>query len=154
MNDAGYDQTLNGKKNFLDDVSDDGPQHDIDRYSLEMTCDENRRLYGDFFQARFNSNGPESTLWIASSPETDLKFDSTWNIQCARSHEFHGNGTVKKRRLLFCRLEPVGEHIEEKAGRHIDDILMTGLKQNAERFSEAGKRHTEHARCSSLVQNR
>ena len=35
MNDAGYDQTLNGKKNFLDDVSDDGPQHDIDQYSLE-----------------------------------------------------------------------------------------------------------------------
>ena len=33
---------------------------------------------------------------------------------------------------LLYRLEPLGKHIEEKAGRHIDDFLVTGPEQNVE----------------------
>ena len=35
---------------------------------------------------------------------------------------------------LFYRFEPRRAHIEEKAGRHIDDFLVTGLEPNVERF--------------------
>ena len=48
---------------------------------------------------------------------------------------------------LFYRLEPSRERIEEKAGRHIDDFLVTGPQPNVERF-------LEQTRCSALVQNR
>ena len=35
---------------------------------------------------------------------------------------------------LFYHLEPRREHIEKKAGRHIDDFLVTGPEPNVERF--------------------
>ena len=35
---------------------------------------------------------------------------------------------------LFYRFEPRRQRIEEKAGRHIDDFLVTGLEPNVESF--------------------
>ena len=35
---------------------------------------------------------------------------------------------------FFYRFGPLGEHIEEKAGRHIDDFLVTGPEQNVDGF--------------------
>ena len=55
---------------------------------------------------------------------------------------------------LFCRCEPRREHVDEKAGRHIDDFLVTGPEPNVRTFPGAGTRQTEHARCSASVQNR
>ena len=40
---------------------------------------------------------------------------------------------------LFYRFEPSQEHIEEKAGRHIDDFLVTGPEPNVERFLEQAR---------------
>ena len=40
---------------------------------------------------------------------------------------------------LFYRLEPSRERIEEKAGRHIDDFLVTGPEPNVERFLEQAR---------------
>ena len=38
------------------------------------------------------------------------------------------------RRFFFDCFEPRQEHIEEKAGRHIDDFLVTGREPNLKRF--------------------
>ena len=40
---------------------------------------------------------------------------------------------------LFYPLEPSRERIEEKAGRHIDDFLVTGPEPNVERFLEQAR---------------
>ena len=48
---------------------------------------------------------------------------SSMNMEQSRHHGF-----------LFYRFEPLGKHIEEKAGRHTDDFLVTGPEENVERF--------------------
>ena len=40
---------------------------------------------------------------------------------------------------LFYRFEPSREQVEEKAGRHIDDFLVTGPEANVERFLAQAK---------------
>ena len=40
---------------------------------------------------------------------------------------------------LFHRFEPSREQVEEKAGRHIDDFLVTGPESNVERFLAQAK---------------
>ena len=40
---------------------------------------------------------------------------------------------------LFYRFEPSREQVEEKAGRHIDDFLVTGYESNVERFLAQAK---------------
>ena len=40
---------------------------------------------------------------------------------------------------LFYRFEPHREQVEEKAGRHIDDFLVTGQEPNVERFLTQGQ---------------
>ena len=40
---------------------------------------------------------------------------------------------------LFYRFEPSQERIEKKAGRHIDDFLVTGPEPNVERFLEQAR---------------
>ena len=55
---------------------------------------------------------------------------------------------------LFYRFEPSQEQVEEKAGRHIDDFLVTGLEPNVRTLSGTSEGQVEHAGRSALVQNR
>ena len=59
--------------------------------------------------------------------------ESVGHVQRERSHEFHGDGTITMRQVLVLPLRTTSRTIEEKAGRHIDDFLVTGQEANVER---------------------
>ena len=52
--------------------------------------------------------------------------ESVGHAQCERSYEFR-----RCDGCLFRRSELRREHVEEKAGRHIDDFLVTGPEPEA-----------------------
>ena len=118
-----------------------------------------------------NPDGTESQVWIEPPPEAELGPDYIWEAVSAfpglkgapRAWDTYSAKVLTSSMqmeqsqydgCLFYRFEPSRERIEEKAGRHIDDFLVTGPEPNVERFLEQATRQTEHAGCSALVQNR
>ena len=108
---------------------------------------------GAFYQSPLNPDGTESTVWIEPPPEAELGPQYIWEAPPAfpglkgapRAWKTHianvlTNSMQMEQSLydgcLFCRLEPSRERIEEKAGRHIDDFLVTVPESNVERFLE------------------
>ena len=88
---------------------------------------------GAFFQSPFHPDGTEGKVWIEPLPEAELgpdnekgscvgiprtqgRTESVGDMRCESSHEFQPryDGCVSY------QFEPFGEHIEEKAGRHVD----------------------------------
>ena len=55
---------------------------------------------------------------------------------------------------LFHRFEPRREQVEEKAGRHIDDFLVTEPDLNVERFLAQARDKLNCAGRSTLVRDR
>ena len=109
----------------------------------------------------FEPRRTESKVWIEPPLEGELGPDYIWEAVSAfpgpkggpRAWDTFGakvltsSMEMEQSRFDGClsyRFEPPGEHIEEKAGRHSDDFLMTGPE----------RRQTEHAGCGALVQNR
>ena len=64
----------------------------------------------------------------------------TWDTHIPK--DLTSSMNVKQSRYdgsIFHRCEPLGEHIAEKAGKHIDHFLVTGPEQNVERFLEQAR---------------
>ena len=95
-------------------------------------------------------------MWIEPLPEAELGPDYIWEAVSAfpglkgapRAWDTHSANVLTSSTqieqsqydgCLFYRLEPSRERIEEKAGRHIDDFLVTGLEPNVEHFLEQAR---------------
>ena len=102
----------------------------------------------DFHQSPLKPDGTECQVWIESPPEVELGPDFIREAVSAfpglkgapRAWDtYNANVLTSSMEMeqsrydgcLFYRLEPRREHIEEKAGRHIDDFLLTGPEPNA-----------------------
>ena len=111
---------------------------------------------GAFYQSPLNPDGTESQVWIEPPPEAELGPDyireavsafpglkgapRAWDTYSAKV--LTSSMQMEKSQYddcLFYRFEPNQERIEEKAGRHIDDFLVTGPEPNVERFLEQAR---------------
>ena len=101
-----------------------------------------------------NPDGTENQVWIEPPPEAELGPDYIWEAVSAfpglkgapRAWDSYSAGVLTNSMqmkqsqydgCLFYRFEQ--ERIEEKAGRHIDDFLVTGPEPNVERFLEQAR---------------
>ena len=104
---------------------------------------------GAFHKARLNPDGTESKVWIEPLPEAGLGLDYIWEavwaffgVKCAPRAWDTCSAKVLASSMdmehsrnddcLLYRFEPLGKLFEEKAGKHIDDFLVTGPEQNVE----------------------
>ena len=111
---------------------------------------------GAFYQAPLNPDGTESQVWIEPLPEAELGPDYIWEAVSAfpglkgapRAWDTYSAKVLTSSMqmeqsqhdgCLFYRFEPSRERIEEKAGKHIDDFLVTGPEPNVERFLEQAR---------------
>ena len=111
---------------------------------------------GAFYQSPLNSDGTESQVWIEPPPEAELGPSYIWEAVSAfpgfkeapRAWDtYSANVLTNSMQMehsrydgcLFYRFEPSREQFEEKAGRYIDDFLVTGPEANVERFLAQAK---------------
>ena len=109
---------------------------------------------GPSYQSPLNPDGMENQVWIEPPPEAELGPEYIWEAVSAfpglkgapRAWDSYSakvltNSMQMKQSqydgCLFYRFEQ--ERIEEKAGRHIDDFLVTGPEPNVERFLEQAR---------------
>ena len=98
-----------------------------------------------------NLDATENQVWIEPPPEAELGPDYIWEAVSAfpglkgaprawdtySASVFTNSMQMEQSRYdgcLFYRFEPHRERVEEKAGRHIDDFLVTGPEPNVDRF--------------------
>ena len=153
----GYEQTLNGNE---DSFSATPAMMHLKMMLVEAALKGHVAAIGDcsgaFSQSPLNLDGTESQVWIEPPPEAELGPDyireavsafpglkgapRAWDTYSAKvltnsmqmeQSQYDG--------CLFYRFEPSQERIEEKAGRHIDDFLVTGPEPNVERFLEQAR---------------
>ena len=111
---------------------------------------------GAFFQSLLNPDRTENRVWIEPPLEAELGPNYIWEAVSAfpglkgapRAWDtYSANVLTSSMQMeqsrydgcLFNRFEPSREHVEEKAGRHIDDFLVTGPESNVERFLAQAK---------------
>ena len=133
---------------LLSKTSNDGSQNDVGRRSPEGTRCKYCRLQwsllpitpeprrnGEQGLDRASPRGRIGTKLhlgsLVSIPWSQGSTESLGYVQRERSYEFKQS---RYDGCLFYRFEPSREHVEEKAGRHIDDFLVTGPEPNVERF--------------------
>ena len=150
----GYEQTLNGNEDFF---SATPAMMHLKMMLVEAALKGHVAAIGDcsgaFYQSPLNPDGTESQVWIEPPPEAELGPDYIWEAVSAfpglkgapRAWDTYSakvlTSSMQMKQsqydgCLFYRFEPSQEHIEEKAGRHIDDFLVTGPEPNVERFLE------------------
>ena len=153
----GYEQTLNGNEVFFSATS--AMMH-LKMMLVEAALKGHVAAIGDcsgaFYQSPLNPDGTESQVWIEPPPEAELGPDYIWEAASAfpglkgapRAWDTYSakvlTSSMQMKQsqydgCLFYRFEPSQEHIEEKAGRHIDDFLVTGPEPNVERFLEQAR---------------
>ena len=106
---------------------------------------------GAFYPSPLSPDGTESKVWVEPVPVAELGPDYHWEavsaFPCLKGaprawDTYSANVLTNSMQMeqsrcdgcLFYRFDPSREQIEEKAGRHIDDFLVTGPKPNVERF--------------------
>ena len=150
----GYEQTLNGNEDFFSATQ--ATMH-LKRMLVDAALKGHVAAIEDcsgvFYQSLLNPDGTESKVWIEPPPEAETGKDNIWEAVSAfpglkgapRAWDTNSaNALTRSMQMepsqydgcLFYRLKPSRERIEEKAGRHIDDFLVTGPKPNVERFLE------------------
>ena len=151
MDDAGYERTLNG----IDDLfSATTAMMHLKLMLVEAALKEHVAAIGEcsgaFYQSFLKPDRTENRVWIEPPPEAELGPDYMWEAVAAfpglkgaprawdtySANVFMSSMQMEQSRYdgcLFYRFEPRREHIEEKAGRHIDDFLVTGPEPNVER---------------------
>ena len=150
----GYEQTLNGNEDFF---SATPAMMHLKMMLVEAALKGHVAAIGDcsgaFYQSLLNPDGTENQVWIEPPPEAELGPDYIWEAVSAfpglkgasRAWDTYSakvlTSSMQMKQsqydgCLFYRFEPSQEHIEEKAGRHIDDFLVTGPEPNVERFLE------------------
>ena len=153
----GYEQTLNGNEDFFSATS--AMMH-LKMMLVEAALKGHVAAIGDcsgaFYQSPLNPDGTESQVWIEPPPEAELGPDYIWEAVSAfpglkgapRAWDTYSAKVLTSSMqmeqsqydgCLFYRFEPSQERIEEKAGRHIDDFLVTGPEPNVERFLEQAR---------------
>ena len=153
----GYEQTLNGNEDFF---SATPAMMHLKMMLVEAALKGHVAAIGDcsgaFYQSPLNPDGTESQVWIEPPPEAELGPDYIWEAVSAfpglkgapRAWDTHSakvlTSSMQMKQsqydgCLFYRFEPSQERIEEKAGRHIDDFLVTGPEPNVERFLEQAR---------------
>ena len=153
----GYEQTLNGNEDFF---SATPAMMHLKMMLVEAALKGHVAAIGDcrgaFYQSPLNPDGTESQVWIEPPPEAELGPDYIWEAVSAfpglkeapRAWDTYSakvlTSSMQMKQsqydgCLFYRFEPSQEHIEEKAGRHIDDFLVTGPEPNVERFLEQAR---------------
>ena len=153
----GYEQTLNGNEDFF---SATPAMMHLKMMLVEAALRGHVAAIGDcsgaFYQSPLNPDGTESQVWIEPPPEAELGPDFIWEAVSAfpglkgapRAWDSYSakvlTSSMQMKQsqydgCLFYRFEPSQEHIEEKAGRHIDDFLVTGPEPNVERFLEQAR---------------
>ena len=152
----GYEQTLNGNEDFF---SATPAKMHLEMMLVEAALKGHVAAIGDcsgaFYQSPLNPDGTE--IKSGSNRLQRQSWDQTTSgkpcllsqvsrsakglgqLQCRNSHEFHADETVTVRWLLVLSFRTKSERIEEKAGRHIDDFLVTGPEPNVERFLEQAR---------------
>ena len=111
---------------------------------------------GAFYQSPLNPDGTENRVWIEPPPDAELGQNYIWEAVSAfpglkgapkawdtcSANVLTNSMQMEQSRCdgcLFYRFEPSRERVEEKAGRHIDNFLVTGPESNVERFLELAK---------------
>ena len=145
-----HEQTLNGNEDFF---SATPAMMHLKMMLVEAALKGHVAAIGDcsgvFYWSPLNQT--EQKAKFGSSRFQRQSWDQTTSgkpcqhSQVSREHRERGTRTVRTfsrvpwrleqsryDRCLFCGLEPAREHIEEKAGRHVDDFLVTGSEPNAE----------------------
>ena len=151
----GYEQTLNGNEDFF---SATPAMMHLKMMLVEAALKGHVAAIGDcsgaFYQSPLNPDGTENQVWIEPPPEAELGPDYIWEAVSAfpglkgapRAWDSYSAGVLTNSMqmkqsqydgCLFYRFEQ--ERIEEKAGRHIDDFLVTGPEPNVERFLEQAR---------------
>ena len=139
---------------LLSNASDDAPQDDIGRGSSERACCGNRRLQRGLLPVTSEPrwNGESSLDRTASRGRAGTRVHLGSRVSfpalkgAPRAWDSYSAGVLTNSMqmkqsqydgCLFYRFEQ--ERIEEKAGRHIDDFLVTGPEPNVERFVEQAR---------------
>ena len=139
---------------LLSNASDDAPQDDVGRGSSERACCGNRRLQRGLlpvtFEPRWNGESSLDRTVSRGRAGTRVRLEAVsafpglkgapraWDSYSAKV--LTNSMQMKQSQYdgcLFYRFEQ--ERIEEKAGRHIDDFLVTGPEPNVERFLEQAR---------------
>ena len=153
---------------LLSNASDDAPQDDVGRGSSERACCGNRRLQRGLLPVTSEPrwNGESSLDRSASRGRAGTRVHLGSRVSfpalkgAPRAWDSYSAGVLTNSMqmkqsqydgCLFYRFEQ--ERIEEKAGRHIDDFLVTARTERRT-LSGTGTRQAEHAGCSAVVQNR
>ena len=153
----GYEQTLNGNEDFFSATPE--LMH-LKMMLVDAALKGHVTAIGDcsgaFYQSPLNPDGTESKVWIEPPPEAELGPNYIWEGVSAfpglkgapRAWDTYSANVLTNSMqreqsrydgCLFYRFEPSREQIEEKAGRHIDDFLVTGPEANVERFLAQAK---------------
>ena len=145
-----YEQTLNGNEDFF---SATPAMMHLKMMLVEAALKGHVAAIGDcsgaFYQSPLNPDGTESQVWIEPPPEAELGPDYIWEavsafpgLKGASAKVLTSSMQMKQSQYdgcLFYCFEPSQGRIEEKAGRHIDDFLVTGPEPNVERFLEQAR---------------
>ena len=141
---------------LLSNAVDDAPQHDVGRGSSERTRCSDRRLQRALLPVTSEPRRNRKKKWIEPLPQAKLGPDYIWEAVSAflglkeapRAWDTcSANVLTNSMQMeqsqddgcLFYRLGRSRERTEEKAGRHIDDFLVTGPEPNVERFLEQAR---------------
>ena len=148
----GYEQTLNGNEDFF---SATPAMMRLEMMLVEAVLRGHVAAIGDcsgaFHQSPLNPDGTEGQVWIEPPPAAELGSDHIWEAVSAvpvlkgapRAWDTHSANVLTSSTEMeqsrydgcwFYRFEPRREHIDETAGRHIDDFLVTGPEPNVELF--------------------
>ena len=149
----GYEQTLNGNEDFF---SATPAMMHLKMMLVGAALKGHVAGIGDCSGAFLNPNRTESKVWIEPPPEAELVPNYMWEAVSAFPglkgapkawDTYSANVLTNSMQLeqsrydgcLFYRFEPSREQVEEKAGRHIDDFLVTGPESIVERFLTQAK---------------
>ena len=147
----GYEQTLNGNEDFFSATPMMNLKNDVGRGSLAMARGGTRRLQRGLLPvtceprrnrkpgldraacrgragARLHVGSRVSFPSLKGAPRVWDPYSANVLTSTTEMEQSRCDG------CLFYHFEPRREHMEEKAGRHIDDFLVTGLERNVERF--------------------
>ena len=111
---------------------------------------------GAFYQLLLSPDGTESKVWIEPAPQAELGQNYIWEAvlpspglkETPKTWDTYSanvltNSTQMEQSrnddCLFYCFEPSREHVEQKAGRHIYDFLVTGPEPNVEHFLAQAK---------------
>ena len=153
----GYEQTLNGNEDFF---SATPAMMHFKMMLVDAALKGHVAAIGDcsgaFYQSPLNPDGTESKVWIEPPPEAELGQNYIWEAVTAfpglkgalRAWDtYSANVLTNSMQMeqsrydgcLFHRFASSREQIGEKAGRHIDDFLVTGPEANVKCYGSRAR---------------